>query len=477
MTSKIEVTNRLFELTEKPILSRFMLMNVSKVYLAAFLAKMNQMGNTKLQNMTCMQSMMPPAQLYAELFPGQRIADCLTELFLHYVDNSWLKFWPVEMEKKIFRVATRDLEEQHIRFLKEFKEQSTARKLGQSDIKSILMLKFEPHSQSPNKLILIEILLLHKLSILNSTLQEDNLELFVKTLTEVGSLTKVMMYYLDFEFAEDLMAQRRCQYTYITILVSVFSTLVDIYGQLETKESSSSPQSNLQTEEGCAAHYEQDSEISYRDLVFLSVRDILDFLKLCLTISYLGNKSLFDEAPKSKSHENRFFSAVATGGKPEDSKPICAIVAKQILKIIQRNEDFSTESQLKLEPILKKPQKVTMFGAKRVNFPEISTGIDASTSAASDKGEFLIDKEEVLLGLPNVYSRDDKIMKFLNKGAALNTHEIRQQYLSRLSINSLQLRADFNEYLTLQRTAISDNIDTSLRLDSHSSSRRLKVSR
>jgi hypothetical protein len=452
---------------------------VGKIYLAAFLSRMNHIGNSKLQNLIGLQSMMPAAQLYIDLFPGQKLGDCMTELILNYVDNSWLKFWPVEMEKKIFRVSSRDLEEQHIRFLREFKEQSMAKKLGQSDIKSILMLKFEPHPQSPNKLILIEILLLHKLSLMYSTLHESATSL-ANILSDICSLSKIMMYYLDFEFTEDMMAQRRCQYTYITMLVSVLSALIDCYGQLEEKSEGNNggefDDRKRQFDEEANFRSQGDENLSKRHVLYYTTRDIIDFLKLCLSISYQGNKKLFDEVTKTKGSESRFFSSVATGGKPEDAKPICVVFSKQILKMTQKQDDASSsESPIKLEPILKKPQKGMMFSSKKANLLELNTGIDASTSAASDKSELLIDKDEVLQGLPNVFSREDKLQKFLAKSACLNTHEIRQQYLSRLSMNSLQLRADFNEYLASQRASISDNIDPSIRLESSSTSKRLRV--
>lgn len=426
-----------------------------------------------------LQAMMPASQLYSDLFPGTKLADSIVELLLNYIDNSWLKFWPVELEKKIFRVSTRDLEDQHIKFLKEFKEQSMTKKVNQSDIKAIMMYKFEPHPQSPNKLILIEILLLHKLSILTSTLYEDKIQL-AHTLSDVSSLTKAMMFYLDFEFIDDQMVQRRCQYTYITMLISVLSALVDCYGQLSNDQNGINLRKNEENgglnEEGNIDQYQNHEEVSSIDLIYYTTRDIIDFLKLCLSISYQANKKIFDDAPKPKASENKFFSSMPTGGKIEDIKPICVVVAKQILKMTNKtDEKSSSDSPIKFEPISKKGPKGGMFGGKKPNLLDLNSGIDVTACIQGEKEDLLLDKEEVLNGLPNSYSKEDKLIGFLSKFSALNTHEIRQQYLTRLSINSLQLRADFNEYLTTQRASISDNIESSLRLESRSTSRRLKV--
>lgn len=384
-----------------------------------FLAKMNDLGSTKLQQISDQQGLLPAYSNFKELYPSNKMADFLISILREYIDSSWLRFWPVELDKKLFSCLTSDMEEQHIRLMKEFRDQSSSGNLGELDVKGILMLQLEVAPSSPNRLYLIEILVYHKLSTLSDSLEEiEEQELICSDLL---FLLKAMIFYFDFENDGDLMSQRRCQQVYFTLLIYSLQVMTGF------------------------------SEEGKKDLMFEAVKDLIEWLKVCISIFFEKDASILEETQKPKAPEPKFFSSVSNKHSPQpvsdQSSLLCVAFARQVLLVRPNQENSPQQFLTKQEPPApKRLSKPISFSSKKPNLLEIEV-------PESPKSEFLLDREEIISSSINKLNSVNKLKKFFGQNDSLNTSHIRQQYTHKQKFNLYQLRQEVNNLLVKGRSS------------------------
>lgn len=388
-----------------------------------FLAKMNELGASRVQVILDHQSLLPAFNNYKEMYPASRLTDLMIGMLREYINNSWLLFWPVELDKQIFNIATEDLEDQHIRLMKEFREHSKNGKPGTPAIKELLMQKLELNQMNPNRIYLVEILVYHKLSQISELLQ-DPVQL-AECCEDLLFLLKAVIFYFDFELDSDITNQKRCQQVYFSIMVYSLQVLTD----------TSDPIAN--------------------DKLFEVSKELMNWLKLCLFLAYEKNPALFDEPVKSKPSEGKFFSS--KGGSPfqaDNTQPLCMTLLKQVLIIKPNNDtDANFDGFKQMEPPApKRSTKPISFGSKKPNLLEIDASSEVKLPQGSSTHETVISREELTSGNITMLSSEDKLREFFSNNRILTSNQIKQQYLNKYVPNLYQLRMDLNGILTRKRS-------------------------
>lgn len=389
-----------------------------------FLAKMNELGTSKVQVILDHQALLPAFNNYKELYPASRLTDLMVGMLREYTDSSWLMFWPVELDKQIFSVATEDLDDQHIRLMREFRDHFKSGKTTSSAIKELLMQKLELNQMNPNRVYLVEILVYHKLYLIGELLQ-DPVQL-AECCDDLLFLLKAIIFYFDFELDNDLANQKRCNQVYFSVIIYSLQVLTD------------------------------SSDALANDKLFEVTKELMNWIKLCIYLAYEQNPAIFDEPARPKQPEGKFFSS--KGGSPflsDDTQPLCITLLRQVLVIKSNNESENAfESLRPIEPPApKRSNKPISFGSKKPNLLDIDSIGEVKMPQSLIAQESLIDRHELTTGSITRLSTDDKLKRFISNNVALTSNQLKQQYLSKQKPNLYQLRMDLNGVLTRKRSS------------------------